>query len=217
MSKIEMYAPVLIAGTTGTGKSSTLRNVKDPSRVVILNIERKVLPTRNAFKFKNIDITTYDQLLAKLKQAMESDKYDVIFIDSFTALGDLLYRYCDGKYNGYDVWSNYNNLIYAFMQSIKANVKPLFLTAIPETLEVGFDQKHYVRVKGKEWKYGGVEKEFAIVAYTHTYMGDDGMEFKLTLTPNEMNAAKAPEGMFEGEIDNDINLLIEAQEAYYGG
>ena len=159
---IESYPPVLLAGATGTGKSSCLRNVENPERVAVLNIELKVMPSRNAMKLKSVDITSYKMLMSAMKQAMESDDYDIIFIDSFSALTDLLFRFCKAQYSGYEIWAQYNDMLYEFMQGIKKNKKPVFMTGIPETLEVGFDQKQYIRVKGKEFKYGGIESNFAI-------------------------------------------------------
>ncbi len=217
MNKLENYPPVLLAGGTGTGKSSSLRNVPDPSRVAVLNIERKVMPTRNAMQLKSVDITSYKMLMQAMKQAMESDEYDIIFIDSFTALADMLYRFCKSQFSGYEIWAQYNDLLYEFLQGIKHNKKPLFVTGIPETLEVGFDQKQYIRVKGKEMRYGGVESNFAIVMFTDMIEDDDGnMQFGLRTVPTTHNSSKSPDGMFPARIDNDVMTIINGIEAYYG-
>ncbi len=217
MNQLENYPPVLLAGGTGTGKSSSLRNVPDPSRVAVLNIERKVMPTRNAMQLKSVDITSYKMLMQAMKQAMESDEYDIIFIDSFTALADMLYRFCKAQFSGYEIWAQYNDLLYEFLQGIKHNKKPLFVTGIPETLEVGFDQKQYIRVKGKEMRYGGVESNFAIVMFTDMIEDDDGnMQFGLRTVPTTHNSSKSPDGMFPARIDNDVMTIINGIEAYYG-
>ena len=217
MNKLESYPPVLLCGQTGTGKSSTLRNVPDPQRVAVLNIERKVLPTRNAMSLKSVDITSYKMLMQAMKQALDSPDYDIIFIDSFSALADLLYRYCKVQYSGYEIWNMYNDMLYEFLQGIKVNKKPVFLTGIPETLEVGFDQKQYMRVKGKEFRYGGVESNFAIVLFTDMKEDEegDGMSFGLRTCPTTHNSSKSPEGMFDNRIDNCVVSIIDGIEADY--
>ncbi len=217
--KLDSYPPVLLCGQTGTGKSSCLRNVADPERVAVLNIERKIMPSRNALRLKSVDITSYKMLQQAMKQAMDSEEYDVIFIDSFSALADMLYRYCKSQFSGYEIWNMYNDMLYEFLQSIKANKKPVYVTGIPETLEVGFDQKQYVRVKGKEFKYGGVESNFAIVLFTDPTQDEDtgAMKFRLKTNPNMANSAKSPEGMFPEHIDNDTTIIQGMIEEYYGG
>ncbi len=216
---IESYPPVLIAGNTGTGKSSCLRNVANPERVAVLNIERKIMPSRNAMKLKSVDITSYKMLLQAMKQAMDSDDYDMIFVDSFSALGDLLHRYCKSQFSGYEIWGQYNDMLYEFLQSIKSNKKPLYITGIPETLEVGFDHKQYIRVKGKEFRYGGVESNFAVVLFTDPYLDEESgqMKFRLKTNPNMMNSAKSPEDMFPEFIDNDTVQIQDMIEKYYSG
>ncbi len=215
MSSIK-YPPVLLSGDTGSGKSSCLRNVPHPERVAVLNIERKIMPSRNAMKLKSIDISSYRMLMQAMQQAMENDAIDIVFIDSFTALADLLFRYCKTQFSGYEIWSNYNDLIYEFLQGIKHNVKPVYLTGIPETFEDGFDKKKYIRVKGKEFKYGGVEKEFAIVLFTAPVVGEnDKMEFGLTTQPNPYNSSKSPEGMMPDRIDNDVMVIQKCIEDYF--
>jgi hypothetical protein len=149
------------------------------------------------------------------KQAMESPDIDMVFIDSFTALSDLLYRYCKSQFNGYDIWMNFNDLLYEFLNVIKKNNKPLFITAIPESIEVGFDHKQYARTKGKEFRYGGVESNFAIVLFTDLIEGDSGIEFRLSTSPSLANSTKSPDGMMPPHIDNDVMVIKQLVEDYY--
>lgn len=217
--KLERYAGVLIVGNTGTGKSSCLRNVPNPERVLVLNTEKKMLPTRNAMKLKNVEVKTYTSFMKALDKAMLSEDYDIVFIDSHSAVIKMIQRYCEVEFKGFDVWSNYNNMIDKFHEAIKDNTKPLFITALPEIREgQGFEaSKSFARVKAKEHKFGGVESNFTVVAWTHVEQTEDGMRFKLQVNPNMENTAKAPDEMFDGLVDNDIMKLIEAQDVYYGG
>ena len=170
-------------------------------------------------KLKNVEIKTYTSLMKALEKAMASEDYDMVFIDSHSAVVKMIQRYCEVEFSGYDVWSNYNDMIDKFHELVKDNAKPLFITALPEIREgQGFEaSKSFARVKAKEHKFGGVESNFTIVAWTDVEQTEEGMKFRLQVTPNMENTAKAPEGMFDGLVDNDIVKLVEAQEAYYGG
>jgi GTPase SAR1 family protein len=216
MSKIEAYPPVFIVGQSGAGKSSIVRNISDPDRTVVLNTERKIMPTRNAMKLKNVDIDSWKKFKSTLDKAMESDAYDRIIIDSFTSLTELIYQYCKVAYNGFTVWEMYNQAIWEFCQGIKANKKPVYILGIDAPMEKGDDgSKRFIKVKGKEW-LNSVEKEFAIVLYAEVIGENSDREHRLHTTPNSSNTAKSPDGMFEDYISNDVLVIEEGIEAYYG-
>ena len=75
---------------------------------------------------------------------------------------------------------------------------------------------HYLKTKGKEHKYGGIESNFTIVVWaSNDYSGDD-VVFQMTAKPNKHNTAKAPADMFPDAFPNSMAFMIEAQEKYYG-
>ena len=72
-----MGIPVLIIGQSGTGKSTSIRNLKDAG---IINVYGKPLPFKNNMKTVNID--SCDKIVSLLKKA----EADVIVIDDFQYL-----------------------------------------------------------------------------------------------------------------------------------
>ena len=217
--QLEEYASVLVVADTGSGKTSIINDYPEPERLLVINIERKKLPTRNAKKIKTVEVKSYKALMSLLNEANESDKYDAILIDSHSAVLKLIEKYCQLTYSGFTIWQNYNSMIDDFHDRIKDNKKPLFITSLPETREgSGLEEsKMYARTKGKEHRYGGIESNFTIVVWSSNEIDDNGdMQFFMTSKPNKSNTAKAPSEMFDDKFPNSMKYMIEKQNEYYG-
>jgi hypothetical protein len=211
--------PVLIIGDSGSGKSSTFRNLP-PDKTVIVNTERKPLPFRSFGKFKNVNISKYKDFVKLMKELKENDKYDYVVIDSMTSLLEIANKYCETVYSGFTIWSEYNNIVYETLQSIKDLPQQVFITGIPEYIETKYGEpKAFLKTKGKEWK-AALEKEFAIVLHTSLVDDDEGniVEYRLDTKPSKSTSAKSPDGMFEERfIPNDALVVADAIKKYYGG
>lgn len=210
--------PVLIVGPSGSGKSSTFRNL-DPKKTVIVNTERKPLPFQEFNKFKNVNISKYKDFVQLMSELSKKTEYEIVVIDSFTSLTEIIEKYCNSVYSGFEQWKQYNEAIQNALWSIKDLPQQVFITGIPEYTETSpGEQKGYIRVKGKEHKYGGTEKEFAIVLWTKMIEDEEGEieDFQLSYKPSKRNTAKAPNGMFEGELPNDARIVMEAIDKFYG-
>ena len=212
-----MKVPVLVIGESGSGKSSSMRNLP-PEKTVILNTERKAMPFKGFSKFKNIDISSVKAFNTVIAELKKDEKYEYVVIDSLTSLTELVNKYTEVTFNGFEIWKQYNSHIYDALQAIKSLPQQVFITAIPEYLEKSLgEMKGYARVKGKELKYGAIEKEFAIVLWTHLVEDEDGVvvDYQLSYTPNKHNTAKAPNELFEGQVPNDCKLVSEKIQEYY--
>jgi len=215
MSKISV--PVCLAGESGSGKSSTFRTLP-ADKTVVINTERKPLPFREFNKFKNVNISKYKDFSKLIKELMKDTKYEYVIIDSFTSLTEIVGRYTDTVYTGFEQWKQYNQLLQDALWDIKDLPQQVFMTGIPEYMETTpGEQKGYIRVKGKELKYGGTEKEFAIVLWTKLVEGEDGeiVDYQLQYKPNKHNSAKAPDGLFEGDLKNDALAISDSINEYY--
>ena len=208
--------PVLICSPTGYGKSSSLRNLP-ASRTVIINLENKALPFKGFKDFKNINITSYKKFAQVLTELKKSEDYDYVAIDSFTSLTEIIHKYCELTFSGFEIYKQYNSMIQDALWTIKALPQQVFVTAIPEYLETTFGEpKGYAKVKGKEWKYS-IEKEFAIVLWIDLIEDEDGevIDYVFKYKPNKHNTAKAPHEMFEGDVKNDALFVSESIHEYY--
>ena len=213
-----MKPVVLIVGQSGSGKSSTFRNL-DPTKTVIVNTERKVMPYKSFKKFKNINVAKYKDFRQLLTELKKDTIYEYVVIDSLTSLTEIIQKYCDSVFSGYEKWSQYNEAIQDTLWSLKdlGETKQVFVTGIPNYLETEpGESKAFVKVKGKEWLYS-IEKEFAIVLHTQLVENDDGEidKYLLKYKPNKHDSSKAPHEMFEGELVNDAVIISDAINAYY--
>jgi hypothetical protein len=212
---------VVIIGDSGTGKSSLLENLP-PDKTVIINTENKPLPMRNFNKFVNINVTDWKKLDAVLNQLSTpemTEKYDYVVMDSFTSTVEIINRYTRAIYTGYDVWDNYNVMITDVINRMKKLQQQCFMIALPEQKAEQFGEtKAYARIKGKELKYGFLEKEVAIVLFTNPeYHQDTGemVNVYMDYTPNKRNSAKAPRGMFTEKPTNDAKIIADKIKEYY--
>lgn len=212
--------PVLVVGESGTGKSTSVQKLP-PESTVVLNTELKALPVKNHDDFKVVDINTYKILDAALRYyaSPEGAKFKYIVLDSFTSMTEIVDRFTSAVYKGYDIWKNYNLLIYDVINRIKLLPQQVFVLGIPEQKDEGFNEiKKYIRVKGKELKYGNIEKEFAIVLFTNPIYDEmtgemDDVEF--IYKPNKRDSAKSPIGLFNERPKNDLMFVTKAIDAFY--
>ena len=221
MSK-KKNTPVLIIGESGEGKSTSFQHLP-PKRTIVLNTENKDLPFKDSDKFVNKIMDSFKRLDATLDVLATDagkDKYDYAILDSFTSATEIINRYAEFAFAGYDQWKNYNSMIVEIIIKLKKLPQQVFVVAIPEQKDIGFNQtKSYARVKGKELKYGHLEKEFAIVLYTNPSYDDESGEMtdvEFIYKPNKNNTAKAPVGLFSERPKNDALFVAEAIKAFYG-
>lgn len=247
MAKIQ-NVPILLVGETGDGKTSTFGEILDeggkvisvglkPEKTLFINTENKPLPFSNQGQFANKIITNYKTLndlldlliksgegtLVDTKEAKLSQlnyKYDNVVLDSFTSMTEHIHKYVNFQYAGYEVWNQYNMLIMDLINKLKKLKQQVFVLAIPEQKEMAFNQvKSFARVKGKELKYGNIEKEFTIVLFTNPVYNDESGEVEkveLIYKPNRLNTAKSPIGIFKRRPPNDASVIVQALKDFYG-
>jgi hypothetical protein len=210
-----MKANIIVVGKSGSGKSSSLRNL-NPETTAVLNIERKQLPFKGAMKFKNVGIPDLNTFNAAFKKAVESDEIKTIVIESFTSLVEMIYREADVRFKGFDVWSFYNKEIDRILNMSKNSNKYIVFLAIDGAYD-GDDgvQERFVAVDGNRWKKR-VEKEFVVCLYTDNRYTNDVSEYRFRTQSTGKDSAKSPMEMFDNlYIDNDLAQVIEKCEEYY--
>lgn len=214
-------APVAIVGDSGTGKSTAIENLSQ-DRTLIINTEDKPLPFEEYLSFKVVKAETYKKLSTVLSQLMSEsgDKYDYVVIDSFTAITEFVEKYVNVAFSGFEQWKQYNGIIWEIISKIKKLPQQTFLIALPEQKDMSFgDYKSYIRIKGKELKFGYTEAQFAIVLYTNPIYDEDTgdmIDVELIYVPNKKNTAKAPRGLFNKRPKNDMLYIHNQIERFYG-
>jgi len=210
-----MKPNIIVVGKSGSGKSTSLRNL-DPTRTAVINTERKQLPFKGAKAFQNVPVADLATFNKTLTQALASDKIDVIVIESFTSLIEMIYREADIRFKGFDVWSFYNKEIDRILNISKNTDKYVVYIAIDAAYDSGEGvEERYVAVDGNRWKKR-VEKEFVLCLFTDNHLAEDGMKHRFRTQSLGKDSAKSPMEMFdELHIDNDLQYVIEKCEEYY--
>lgn len=175
MSAVNDYM-VLVSGSTGTGKSSSLENLRDHPGVLYLNCDAgKKLPFRN--NFSDVTVTDPYAVIDMLTYLMENDytiphprngtvKIHTVVIDTLTFLLDMYEsKYVIGAANGQQAWQNFAQYFKTLMQdkiaAMRANVVILAHTLeVYNEVTMSYDVK--VPVKGS-LKNNGIEAYFSTV------------------------------------------------------
>jgi hypothetical protein len=210
-----MKPNIIVVGRSGTGKSTSLRNL-NPETTAVLNTERKQLPFKSAKDFMNVPISSLVEFNQAFDSAVASEKVETIVIESFTSLIEIIYREADKKFRGFDVWSEYNKQIDAILDKSKNTDKNIVFTAIDGVYEGenGIAER-YVAVDGNRWKKR-VEKEFVVCLYTDPKVSEDGVSYRFRTNTLGTDSCKSPLGMFDDlHIDNCLSNVIDKCNEYY--
>lgn len=202
-----MGVAVILMGSSGSGKSSSLRNL-DPNKVGIFNVASKPLPFRN--KFKNImNHANYEAIEAGLtKNALKTyvidDSQYLMAFESFARAKETGYQ----KFT--DMAINYAKLFEIIRDKTSDDTIVYVLSHIDR------DETGRVKLKtlGKMLdNQMCVEGLCSIVLMTET----DGKKFWIRTSNDGYSTVKAPMGMFEKEmIDNDLAIVDKTIREYYG-
>lgn len=234
---------ILVCGYSTTGKSMSLRNIRNQDRWMYLNCEAgKRLPF--ADKFDKYRISDPYQVLEAFDYATNeaADKVDGIIIDSITFLMDMFETmYVINSPNTMQGWSNFSQFFKTLMQQkVVLFGKPVIFTAhVLDTLdEKNMEMKTSVPIKGS-LKNNGIEAYFSTVVATKRVPLKELEKIKnnmLTITEDEKELdfkhvfqtrltakttgerIRSPMGMFSKEqtyIDNDCQLLLDHLTEFY--
>lgn len=211
-----MARKVLIIGGSGTGKSTSLRNL-DPKETAILKCQNKELPFKKGdTKFKSMLCTRADEVVKTVTTILQKAPHiKNIVID------DLIYlsvkTFMDrSKEKGYDKFTDIASELYTVlalpdMIQNKDDLTFFYLThseTNPHTMETN------VRSIGKAISEKVViEGLFTMVLEA---VVDNGEYKFLTHNIHGTSVVKTPMGMFDEDyIDNDLNIVLNAIKEYY--
>jgi len=156
---------VLIAGKSATGKSLSLRNIKDPEGVFYLNCENnKSLPFKS--KFKEFTITEPYDVYTAFEKAETKEDIHTIVIDSVTYLMDMFETvHVLTATNTMKAWGDYAQYFKRLMSQYVANsTKNVIFTAHTMDIlnEAEMINETLVKVKGSLMNTG-IESYFSTV------------------------------------------------------
>jgi len=220
-----MYYPnIFICGPSGTGKSTSLRNL-DPEKTCIINVEMEPLPFSHASDFtKQIDVPSLEVFRKAFEKAIDSKDIDIIVIDSFTSLAELMYetvvmaapKQGDGILMA---WAQYKDKLHQILKQGKRCKKIVVFIGHEDVIQ---DDKSRILktifVQGS--LKGKVGKEFNIVLWTkvneYDKLTEDENRYFFITNNDGVHPAKTPDGMIKDmHIPNDLNEVIKLVKSYY--
>jgi len=210
-----MSIAALILGNSGTGKSTSLRNL-DPSKTLLIQCIKKPLPfratgwkTRITMKSDGNVIQTSDPLM--IEKLLRQSPHEIVVIDDYQAVmvNSLMNRSSETGYTKFtdiakDAWNVFN------AAGDLAAHRRVYILAHTQTDDFG-----QVRMKtvGKMVDNTLVpEGYFTIVLRTEVVNNN----YKFSTQTNGQDCAKSPMGMFtDTHIDNDLAQVDEAIQEFY--
>ena len=215
-----MAKVICIAGESGTGKTTSMRNL-DPETSFYIDCDKKGLSWKgwkNQFNGdkKNYIVTDFPSValtaLKKLDKDESFKKIKVCVVDTLNGLmvADEMRR---TKEKGYDKWQDLAQSIYELVDYSLTMRNDITVVFIAHT-QTDHDDNGYmftrIKTSGRKLDKITLESKFSTVLISKCVDGRYVFE-----TQANFSTAKSPMGAFESkEIDNDIVTVIKALEDF---
>ena len=211
-----MSTVICIAGESGTGKTTSMRNL-DPKTTMYIDCDKKGLSWKgwrglfNA-ESKNYLKTDFPQVALQALQKVDKDKQfshiKTVVVDTLNGLmvADEMRR---SKEKGYDKWQDLAQSIYELIDYALTMRDDLAIVFVAHT-QTDHDDNGYmftrIKTSGRKLDKITLESKFSTVLISKCVDGRYLFE-----TQANFSTAKSPMGAFEEkEIDNDIVVVINA-------
>lgn len=225
-----------IYGESGTGKSTSLRNM-NPETTFIISTTGKPLPFRAwKSKYKKFTInketkevsgnyfvhSNWEQILKILKiinTKMPHIKTVVLDDMQYILSYEFVDRATETGYTKFSELAQHLMEILRYSEQMREDCTMCFLTH-SENVGTEIDPKYVIKTVGKLLaEKVTLEGLFTYIFCTKVEEGDDGkMQYKLITNNDGKCLAKTPMDMFEDmEIDNDLNKILEVIDKYNNG
>jgi hypothetical protein len=210
-----MSIATLILGSSGSGKSTSLRNL-EPSKTLLIQCIKKPLPfraagwkTRITLKSEGNVIQTSDPVL--IEKCMRQSHAEIVVIDDYQAVmvNELLSR---SREKGYDKFTDIAKSAWNVFNAAGdlAEQRRVYILAHTQTDDFGQTR---MKTVGKMVDQTLVpEGYFTIVLRTEVTNGN----YKFATQTNGQDCCKSPISMFaDSQIDNDLNVVDLAIQDFY--
>lgn len=158
---------VLVMGPPSSGKSTSLRNMKNQESTVYLNTDLKELPFKDNF-LMNVEVTSATDVLEYIDDIEAEGNATGAVLDTLTFLMSMYERqHVADAANGQAAWGAYGNFYRELIHKIKAGTKDYAILAHEDTSlnEQTSQMESKVPVKGAVGRIG-VEADFTTILTT---------------------------------------------------
>lgn len=206
-----MAIPVLVYGKSGSGKSRSLKNFGS-EEILLCNIEKKMLPFKNTFKY----MMTSDNIETIMNQLSKMPMKAAVIDDAgYIMTHHFMRNHRNKKGNAsFEMYDDIADMMYNLVDRIK--------NELPDDVIV------YMIMHEDVDDFGGTKlltlgrlldnkvNLVGMVTIALRCMSENGKHFFRTVTDG-MDITKTPEDMFQAEeIDNDLKAVDTAIREFYG-
>jgi len=224
-----MAKTILIAGKTGTGKTSAIRTL-NPKETLILRVINRTLPFKYAGLYggeqKNMLLTPgYEDVLKALEWANKQQHIkNVVITDGTYIIRQEYFKLANQKgYDKYTAFAMHMQQILKAIQDLREDIKVFMEYHVENTLNDNGITEYKPSTVGKllDSQYNILEN-VDIVLFANPQYEDKKITYGFitnrTLDRNGAEIpAKSPMGMFEDEfIPNDLAFVAKKIDEYYG-
>ena len=208
-----MALPILVMGKSGTGKTTSLRNMKD---TLIINVLNKSMP----FKVEDQSLKQYAcHEYLKIKRALEeaaNKGYKKIVIDDSTYIMTIKFMEGHRAQKGNAIFELYNeiadsmyNLVQFVVNSLPQDVRVYFISHEQVDDYGNIKPKSIGKMLDEKIVYEGM---FTIVIRSLKRDSD----YVFATKTDGSDVTKTPIGLFEDEfIPNDLSIVDDKIKNYY--
>lgn len=225
-----MANAVIILGSSGTGKSTSVKNL-DPKTTVVFNTLKKRLP----FKGSNSIYNTNNKNLYELNDYKDVIKYLQNISDKGTHIKNVIIddaifimrkEYFDrAKENGYgkftDMALHFQNIVET-CENLRSDLNVFFMLHSEPIISDNTIVGYKVATVGKmlDQQYNPVEV-VPMVLFSSVQFKDGKPQYGFythsVIDKGAIIPAKSPDGMFNDDfIPNDLEQVVKAMDEYYG-
>lgn len=211
-----MSIATLILGNSGSGKSTSLRNL-DPTKTLLIQCIKKPLPFRATGWKTRITLNSEGNIIqtsdpALIEKCLRMSKAEIVVIDDYQAVmvNSLMDRSSE---KGYDKFTDIAKSAWNVFNAAGdlAEHRRVYILAHTQTDEFG-----QVRMKTVGRMVDNTlvpEGYFTIVLRTEVINGN----YKFSTQTNGQDCCKSPMGMFSDmHIDNDLAEVDSSISSFYG-
>lgn len=221
----------IILGRSGTGKSTSIKNL-DPKETVIFNVLKKKLPFKSSSSLYNTEnknmflVDDYTQLISLLDKINTKATYvkNIVIDDMIYIMRKEYFRRAkEPGYQKYTELAQHFQQIISTCENLREDLNIFFILHSEDIMSDNSITGYKVSTIGKllDSQYNPVEV-VPMVLYSDIQYDDKGNATYGFYTHRTMKGtveipAKSPDGLFEeGFIPNDLALVIKAMNEYYG-